>query len=104
MAFESSTAQTRSSAVSRRFLLFMYTPSFQKTDSAGEKRLAEAAERRAEFEATEVTAQEAAEPAPVEEDVPHEYQMTVTLTRIQLRQFTQAMATLGIHGNLRRIY
>lgn len=63
-----------------------------------------AAERRAEFEATEVTAQEAAEPAPVEEDVPHEYQMTVTLTRTQLRQFTQAMATLGIHGNLRRIY
>lgn len=63
-----------------------------------------AAERRAEFDATEVTAQEAAEPAPVEEDVPHEYQMTVTLTRTQLRQFTQAMATLGIHGNLRRIY
>ena len=62
-----------------------------------------AAERRAEFDATEVTAQEAAEPAPVEEDVPHEYQMTVTLTRTQLRQFTQAMATLGIHGNLRRV-
>ena len=71
--------------------------------ASGEEQERMAAERRAEFEATEVTAQEAAEPAPVEEDAPHEYQMTVYLTRTQLRQFTQSMSTLGIHGNLRRV-
>lgn len=63
----------------------------------------QSAERLAEFEATEVTADEAATPPEAEDEQPGEYQMTVYLATTQLRQFTQAMSTLGIHGRLRRI-
>lgn len=61
------------------------------------------AERRAEFDAIVVTPMEAVEPAPAEDDVMHEYRITVRITNAKKKEFLKAMADLGIKGTMRRV-